>query len=299
MLDYDGLRCFAEVLRYGGFEKGAQALNLTQSAVSQKIKRLEHNVGSPVLVRTKPLRPTPLGLELLAHIQKVSVLEEALNIQHEDDSSASPMSIAVNNDVLATWFSHVMAKFCDKRPNPIHIINADQTQTRDILQQGRVMACISQTGTPVTGGQSMRLGNMKYQLYASPDFIARHFHRAAKAGALTAEDVMQTPGLLYDEYDVTLLTDYQTQCLGISPTFTTCHWYPSSHGFAKMAVEGVVWALLPTLQVSAEVANGELVPLFPDKELNVPLFWHWLTLESAALRALTNAVSAVARQQLN
>ena len=293
MLDYDALRCFHEVLRYGGFEKGAQALSLTQSAVSQKIKRLEQSVGGPVLVRTKPLRPTPLGNELLAHIQKVSVLEEALNIQSGLTASAAPLSVAVNNDVLATWFSQVLAKFSDTRANPVHIVNADQTQTRDILQQGRVMACISQTGTPVTGGQSLHLGTMKYQLYASPRFIERYLSKG-----IDAEAVMQTPGLLYDEYDVTLLTDYQRECLNMAPSFTTCHWYPSSHGFVKMALDGVVWALLPTLQVTQEVNEGSLVSLFPDKELGVPLFWHWITLDSAALGDLTKAVKHVAKQQL-
>ncbi len=256
MLDYDALKCFHEVLRYGGFEKGAQALNLTQSAVSQKIKRLEQSVGGPVLVRTKPLRATPLGKELLAHIQKVSVLEEALNIQSGLEAQ-------------------------------------DQTQTRDILQQGRVMACISQTGTPVTGGQSIRLGTMRYQLYASPRFIERYLHKG-----ISPERVMKTPGLLYDEYDVTLLSDYQRECLDIAPSFTTCHWFPSSHGFVKMALDGVVWALLPTLQVEQEVSAGELVPLFPQKELGVPLFWHWTTLESAALADLTKAVKKVAKAQL-
>ena len=293
MLDYDALRCFHEVLRYGGFEKGAQALNLTQSAVSQKIKRLEQNVGGPVMGRTKPLRATPLGKELLAHIQKVSVLEEALNIQSGLEASAAPISVAVNNDVLATWFSQVMAAFSDKRANPIHIVNADQTQTRDILQQGRVMACISQTGTPVTGGQSIRLGTMRYQLYASPRFIERYLHKE-----ISPQSVMSTPGLLYDEYDVTLLTDYQRECLNIAPSFTTCHWYPSSHGFVKMALDGVVWALLPTLQVEHEVNKGDLVPLFPQKELGVPLFWHWTTLESAALADLTKAVKNIAKAQL-
>ena len=293
MLDYDALRCFHEVLRYGGFDKGAQALSLTQSAVSQKIKRLEQSVGGPVLVRTKPLRPTPLGNELLAHIQKVSVLEEALNIQSGLTASAAPLSVAVNNDVLATWFSQVLAMFSDTRANPVHIVNADQTQTRDILQQGRVMACISQTGTPVTGGQSLRLGTMKYQLYASPRFIERYLSKG-----IDAEAVMQTPGLLYDEYDVTLLTDYQRECLNMAPSFTTCHWYPSSHGFVKMALDGVVWALLPTLQVTQEVNEGSLVSLFPDKELGVPLFWHWITLDSAALSDLTKAVKHVAKQQL-
>lgn len=293
MLDYDALRCFHEVLRYGGFEKGAQVLNLTQSAVSQKIKRLEQSVGGPVLVRTKPLRATPLGKELLAHIQKVSVLEEALNIQSGLEAQAAPISVAVNNDVLATWFSQVMAAFSSARDNPVHIVNADQTQTRDILQQGRVMACISQTGTPVTGGQSIRLGTMRYQLYASPRFIERYLHKG-----ISPERVMKTPGLLYDEYDVTLLSDYQRECLDITPSFTTCHWFPSSHGFVKMALDGVVWALLPTLQVEQEVSAGELVPLFPQKELGVPLFWHWTTLESAALADLTKAVKKVAKAQL-
>lgn len=293
MFDYDALKCFHEVLRYGGFEKGAQALNLTQSAVSQKIKRLEQSVGGPVLVRTKPLRATPLGKELLAHIQKVSVLEEALNIQSGLEAQAAPISVAVNNDVLATWFSQVMAAFSSARDNPVHIVNADQTQTRDILQQGRVMACISQTGTPVTGGQSIRLGTMRYQLYASPRFIERYLHKG-----ISPERVMKTPGLLYDEYDVTLLSDYQRECLDIAPSFTTCHWFPSSHGFVKMALDGVVWALLPTLQVEQEVSAGELVPLFPQKELGVPLFWHWTTLESAALADLTKAVKKVAKVQL-
>jgi len=293
MLDYDALKCLHEVLRYGGFEKGAQALNLTQSAVSQKIKRLEQSVGGPVLVRTKPLRATPLGKELLAHIQKVSVLEEALNIQSGLEAQAAPISVAVNNDVLATWFSQVMAAFSSARDNPVHIVNADQTQTRDILQQGRVMACISQTGTPVTGGQSIRLGTMRYQLYASPRFIERYLHKG-----ISPERVMKTPGLLYDEYDVTLLSDYQRECLDIAPSFTTCHWFPSSHGFVKMALDGVVWALLPTLQVEQEVNAGEPVPLFPQKELGVPLFWHWTTLESAALADLTKAVKKVAKAQL-
>ena len=109
---------------------------------------------------------------------------------------------------------------------------------------------------------------------------------------------MSTPGLLYDEYDVTLLTDYQRECLNIAPSFTTCHWYPSSHGFVKMALDGVVWALLPTLQVEQEVNEGDLVPLFPQKELGVPLFWHWTTLESAALADLTKAVKNIAKAQL-
>ncbi|MEG3767752.1 ArgP/LysG family DNA-binding transcriptional regulator [Alteromonas sp. 14N.309.X.WAT.G.H12] len=293
MLDYAALHCFSEVLRFGGFDKGAQALNLTQSAVSQKIKRLEQQVGGPVLIRTKPVTATPLGRQLLTHYQKVSVLEESLSAVTGLDTTAAPLSVAINNDVLATWFATVMNRFAAQRPNPVHVYNADQTQTRQLLQQGEVMACISQIGTPVTGGQSMLLGNMNYQLYASPAYINRYLGEH-----YTAEDVMAAPGLLYDEYDVVLLGDYQQSCLNMSPRLTTCHWYPSSHGFVNMAAEGVAWALLPTLQIAQEVAKGQLISLFPTKYLAVPLFWHWISLESEAMASLSKAVKEVAKEVL-
>ncbi|MBU2977773.1 ArgP/LysG family DNA-binding transcriptional regulator [Alteromonas sp. C1M14] len=293
MLDYAALHCFSEVLRFGGFDKGAQVLNLTQSAVSQKIKRLEQQVGGPVLVRTKPVTATPLGRQLLVHYQKVSVLEESLSAVAGVDTVASPLSVAINNDVLATWFASVMKKFAAQRPNPVHVYNADQTQTRQLLQQGEVMACISQIGTPVTGGQSVLLGNMNYQLYASPDYINRYLGEH-----YTPEAVMAAPGLLYDEYDVTLLGDYQQSCLNMRPRVTTCHWYPSSHGFVNMAVEGVAWALLPTLQITKEIAQGRLIPLFPQKHLAVSLFWHWISLESDAMARLSQAVKQVAKSVL-
>ena len=293
MLDYAALHSFREVLRYGSFERGAQALNLTQSAVSQKIKRLEQQVGGPVLVRMKPLKATPLGEQLLSHVQKVSVLEEQLTTRSGAADQGSPLSVAVNNDVLATWFTEVMARFSEMRANPVHIYNADQTQTRTLLQQGKVMACISQTGTPITGGQSVRLGTMNYQLYASPSFIQRYLQND-----VSPERVMGTPGLLYDEFDATLLTDYQRECLDFAPSLTTCHWYPSSHGFAKMAIEGVAWALLPTLQVKQEVASSQLISLFPSKQLGVPLFWHWTEQASNALGDFSQVVKLISKEQL-
>ncbi len=294
MIDYPGLHCFCEVLRYASFERAAQALNLTQSAVSQKVKRLEQQLGGPLLIRSKPLKPTPLGQQLLAHAQKVSMLEDSLYARLGTENQAMPITVAVNNDVLATWFVDVLASFSQSSNNLIHVYNADQSQTRTLLQQGDVVACISQTGTPVTGGQSLRLGSMDYQLYASPEFIQRYL-----AEGISAAAVMRAPGLLYDEYDLALLTEYQRACLGVLADTSHCHWYPSSHGFVKMALSGTVAALLPTLQVQEELSAGRLVALFPDRILQVPLFWHWYELNSPLLTLLTNTVKQVSRPLLN
>ncbi|MEX5623523.1 LysR family transcriptional regulator, partial [Pseudomonas syringae] len=50
MFDYKLLAALAAVIEQGGFERAAQVLGLSQSAISQRIKLLEARVGQPVLV---------------------------------------------------------------------------------------------------------------------------------------------------------------------------------------------------------------------------------------------------------
>jgi branched-chain amino acid transport system substrate-binding protein len=63
MSTYDpaALECLAAIVEEGGFERAAQRLNVTQSAVSQRLRALEAQVGSVLIVRSRPLRPTSRG----------------------------------------------------------------------------------------------------------------------------------------------------------------------------------------------------------------------------------------------
>jgi DNA-binding transcriptional LysR family regulator len=47
MLDFELLRAFVAVADCGGFHRAAERLNLTQSTVSQQIKRLELEIERP------------------------------------------------------------------------------------------------------------------------------------------------------------------------------------------------------------------------------------------------------------
>ena len=78
MFDYKLLAALAAVVEQAGFERAAQALGLSQSAISQRIKLLEARVGQPVLLRDTPPRPTELGQRLLNHVQQVRLLERDL-----------------------------------------------------------------------------------------------------------------------------------------------------------------------------------------------------------------------------
>lgn len=67
-LDYRWLEALDAVIAHGGFDKGAEALFITQSAVSQRIKQLEKWLAQPALVRESPPQPTAIGKKLLGSI---------------------------------------------------------------------------------------------------------------------------------------------------------------------------------------------------------------------------------------
>jgi DNA-binding transcriptional LysR family regulator len=72
MEDVQGLRVFEAVAENLSFTRAAEALYLTQSAVSHQIARLEREVGAPLLVRQgRTVSLTPVGRELAVHARRV------------------------------------------------------------------------------------------------------------------------------------------------------------------------------------------------------------------------------------
>ncbi len=78
MLDYASLATVAAVVREGSFERAARSLNVTTSAVSQRIKQLEERLGSVLIIRGQPCRATDMGRLLCSHVEQVGLLEQEL-----------------------------------------------------------------------------------------------------------------------------------------------------------------------------------------------------------------------------
>jgi len=65
----DGLRAFEAAARLGSFERAAEELSVTPSAVSKRIATLEELLGTPLLTRSaRSLALTPAGKEYLAQV---------------------------------------------------------------------------------------------------------------------------------------------------------------------------------------------------------------------------------------
>jgi LysR family transcriptional regulator, chromosome initiation inhibitor len=78
MLDYPALRAVAAVVQTGGFEKAARILNVTPSAVSQRVKQLEELLGTVLIERGSPCVATEHGEWLCRHMDNVGMLEGEL-----------------------------------------------------------------------------------------------------------------------------------------------------------------------------------------------------------------------------
>ncbi|WP_329261233.1 LysR substrate-binding domain-containing protein [Actinoallomurus sp. NBC_01490] len=66
-LNLSQLRAFVAVLDEGGFGAAAETLHISQSAVSHAVAALERGLGSAVLTRQAPPRPTAFGERVLPH----------------------------------------------------------------------------------------------------------------------------------------------------------------------------------------------------------------------------------------
>lgn len=282
MLDYKLLAALAAVVEQAGFERAAQVLGLSQSAVSQRIKLLEARVGQPVLVRVLPPVPTDIGRRLLNHVQQVRLLERDIQVQVPGlDEGAAPerLRIALNADSLATWWAQAVGGFCMEQRLLLELVVEDQDVGLKRMRAGEVAACVCASERPVAGARALLLGSMRYRALASPAFVARYFPDGVTAAGLT-----QAPAIVFGPDD--LLQHRYLSALGVEGGFAY-HLCPSSEGFVRLAEAGLGWGLMPELQVQAELAAGNLCELLPERPLDVPLYWHHWRSGGELLGALT------------
>jgi len=73
----DQLRTFAAVIDAGSLTAGAPRVFLSQSAVSEQLRKLEEQAGQSLLLRSKAgVQPTAAGERLLGHARKLLALSE-------------------------------------------------------------------------------------------------------------------------------------------------------------------------------------------------------------------------------
>ncbi|MDR0219388.1 MAG: LysR family transcriptional regulator ArgP [Enterobacteriaceae bacterium] len=290
--DYRSLQALDAVIRERGFERAAQKLCITQSAVSQRIKQLESLFGQPLLVRTIPPRPTEQGQKLLALLHQVELLEAQWLGDENGHETPLLLSLAVNADSLATWLLPALHPVLSDLPIRLNIQVEDETRTQESLRRGEVVGAISIQPQPLPSCLVDKLGALDYLFVASPQFAERFFPNGVTRSAL-----LKAPAVAFDHLD-DMHQAFLQQNFDLSPGSVPCHIVNSSEAFVQLAKQGSTCCMIPHLQIDKELTAGELVDLTPGLYQRRMLYWHRFSPESAAMRKVTDALLALGRQML-
>ena len=294
MFDYKLIEAMAIVIREGGFEKGADALFITQSAVSQRIRQLEERTGQVLLTRTTPPVPTSAGRELLKHYQQVKLLEDGLYAAAMTDRSteATLLAIGINADSLASWFLTAIGPLLEHGELFIDLHVDDQEQTLKLLKEGVVAGAISDNAKVIQGCRVIKLGTMTYRLLALPEFVERWF-----PDGLNNNSCQLAPAVIFNRKD-NLHHQFLRQSLGKKPPKLKAHYVPAPEQFLSMIENGYAHGMIPDWQGESILKSNRLVEVDPNTQISVPLYWHCWNLDSKPLKQLTDHLVTAAKKHL-
>lgn len=295
-LDYPLLEALAAVIREGTFEAAARSLNITQSAVSQRIKLLEEKSGAVLVVRGRPCVATEYGQHLYRHVEQVRLLETDLrkSLASTDPlSSGAPavIRIAVNRDSLATWFPEVIQRAGSELNIHFDIVPDDQEHTAERLRSGEALAAVTTESDPLHGCRRVSLGAIEYVAVAAPEFAATNFR-----DGLTRETLSRSTQLVFDRKDM-LPQQWLVNAFG-EPARLAGHWMPSFSGYLACCLNGAGWGMMPRFSVESCLEDGALIELVPETSVVVPLYWQSSGPRSEIMRSLSAIVVEVARRHL-
>ncbi|WP_017589037.1 LysR family transcriptional regulator ArgP [Nocardiopsis ganjiahuensis] len=290
---FDHLRTLTALVDEGTFEAAARRLHVTASAVSQRVRTMEQTAGKVLVQRTNPVVPTEAGDAVLRYARQVLLLDQdvlsALQTAEHGDGHAQ-VPLAVNADSLSTWFMEALAELPPELGAVFEIHREDEEHTTGLLRSGAVMAAVTSTPEAVQGCSVEGLGVMRYHAVCSPAFADRHRTESA-------DWLVEAPVVNFDRKDD--LQDRFLRGLVGQGARGPRHYVPASEDFARTVLLGFGWGMVPEQQSAEALAEGRLVPLAPERPVEVRLYWQRWNLRSPLLDEVTRCVRAGAARHLH
>jgi LysR family transcriptional regulator, chromosome initiation inhibitor len=298
--DPAALEALAAIVEEGGFDRAAQRLNITQSAVSQRLRALEAQVGTVLIVRSRPLKPTSAGNLLLRHTKQLRLLQSDLEHDLRELAPSSTgggaeedrVSLAINADSIATWALPALNDLA-RQGLPLEIITDDQDFTHEWLREGQVLGCVTTVKQALRGCKVVPLGAMNYIAVAEAGYAREHLPQG-----LTAHNFREVPFVAFNRKD-----DMQAEFVGkafrLKRVALRQLFVPSSEGQVRAVLAGWGASVVPELLTRGLVEQKRLVNVAAQAMVPVQLYWHCWNLESAVLDQLTAALTRAASEALS
>lgn len=137
-LDLTSLRSFVAVADAGGVTRAAGSLNLTQSAVSMQIKRLEEALGLELLDRTgRGVAPTAAGEQLVGYARRMLALNDEAWTRLTCKNFEGEIVLGVPHDVIYPVIPRVLQAFGAAFPRmQVRLVSANTLELKADFARG-------------------------------------------------------------------------------------------------------------------------------------------------------------------
>lgn len=154
--DLDVLRTFVTGLDLGSFAKAAERLGRSTSAVSAQLKKLESQVGVPVLCKSgRGLEPTPAGEMVLAYARRLLDINDEAAAAVRGVTLQGSVRLGLQEDFAEHMLTAVLGGFTRAHPR-VHVEArvARNAQLLDLISSGRLdLALAWDSGTVMPHSQ--------------------------------------------------------------------------------------------------------------------------------------------------
>jgi DNA-binding transcriptional LysR family regulator len=150
-LDMDALRTFLTGIELGSFAKAAERLARSQSAISAQLRKLEGQVGQPLVRKSgRGLAPTEAGESLLAHARRILEMNDEALAALRGAAVEGAVRLGLPQDFAETWLPDVLGSFT--RAHPKVRVDVRVERNADLVEsvlKGRLdLALTWETDTP-------------------------------------------------------------------------------------------------------------------------------------------------------
>ncbi|MEY3301865.1 MAG: LysR family transcriptional regulator [Pseudanabaena sp.] len=190
------IRVFLEVARHLSFTEASDVLNLTQPAVSAKIKSLETELGTPLFHRLgRKIQLTDVGEFLLENGPKLIDLENDLlqEIEHIKKGKSGIIKIGCTSEIGNGWLPTKLFSYRQKYPNlqiQCNIFDSVELLYRSIINNEIDIGFSDINFADVAEISSITIASIRYSL-----FVSAH-HPLAHKKWLSLSDLKHHPWVL-------------------------------------------------------------------------------------------------------
>ena len=256
-MEIDRIKAFLAVGTFGGFRRAAEVLNVTQPAVSARIKALERSLGVVLFERGRGgLTLSAAGRALRPHAEQLlhtlAAARQAVHAPRGGEGGA--LQIAAALSICTYLLPDVLKRFQAEHPKVMVIVRSGHSKEvlEMVLRQETEIGLARSLHHPAVETVSLREDPL------IP--VAQRAHAAPRARRARLEEFANRPLIFFDRgsSDWTL-TQGLFRRAGLVPN--TVLEVDTIEAAKRMVERGLGTAFLPSLAVAREVRQGQLVAI--------------------------------------